>query len=46
MKIKQVSLRDIENLKAIGKQTFNETYAGVNSEEHISAYTLKKEQIG
>ncbi|WP_158849478.1 VF530 family DNA-binding protein [Algibacter sp. L1A34] len=45
MKIKQVSLQDIENLKAIEKQTFRETYASVNNEEHISAYTLKKNKL-
>ena len=50
MKIREVTLQDIENLKAIGKQTFSETYASVNSEEHMPhinqlIYT-KKEQIG
>jgi len=39
MKIRYVSLQDIENLKAIGKQTFSETYASVNSEELMAAYT-------
>jgi diamine N-acetyltransferase len=38
MKIRKVSIQDIEILKEIGKQTFTETFSFVNSEENMTEY--------
>ena len=42
MEIRQVSIKDIENLKEIGKRTFVETYSSVNSEENMTEYLENK----
>ena len=38
IKIKKVSLSDIEKLQKIGKQTFVETFSGGNTEENLAKY--------
>lgn len=38
MKIRKINLKDIEALKAIGKQTFIETFSSENSEENMANY--------
>lgn len=42
MKIRKVSIQDIEKLKDIGILTFVETYASVNSEENMTEYLDNK----
>ena len=36
--IREVTQRDIDQLQAIGKQTFTEAFAADNSAEYMSAY--------
>lgn len=38
LEIKKATINDIEKLQAIGKQTFSETFADVNSEENMIKY--------
>ena len=45
MKIRKVSIQDIENLKEIAKRTFVETYSSVNSEENMTEYLENKFSI-
>ncbi|MGC1630928.1 MAG: GNAT family N-acetyltransferase [Gelidibacter sp.] len=40
MNIRKVSLKDIETLKDIGKLTFVETFAAVNSQENMTEYLV------
>ena len=41
MKIRKVSLKDIEKLREIGKLTFAETFSSDNSEENMTEYLEK-----
>ncbi|MDO7173224.1 GNAT family N-acetyltransferase [Mariniflexile sp. AS56] len=45
MQIRKISIQDIENLKEIGKRTFIETYASVNSKENMTEYLENKFSI-
>src|SRR5690606_388646 len=38
MTLRKINLKDIEALKAIGKQTFVETFSSENSEENMANY--------
>lgn len=38
LEIKKAAIKDLEKLQAIGRQTFAETFADVNSEENMTKY--------
>ncbi|MBP4138238.1 GNAT family N-acetyltransferase [Flavobacterium geliluteum] len=40
--IKKIGLSELEKLQKIGKQTFSETFAAINSEENMKQYLTEK----
>ncbi|WP_029272696.1 GNAT family N-acetyltransferase [Flavobacterium sp. KJJ] len=45
VEIKKIGLSEIQELQRIGRQTFSETFADVNSEENLNQYLTEKFSI-